>query len=404
MFEKAHSITLLLNANKIFDRQIIEGIGRYLQASNADWDLYLEEDFLTRLDHFDEWHGDGVIADFDNPAIEKTLSNTSVPVVGVGGSYQDKDSYPAVPYVATDNYALVEAAFEHLRQKGIERFAFYGSPISHNQRWAQEREQAMLSITKRHGYECYVYRGHAVRAETWQYSQKRLTDWLKSLPAPTGIVAVTDSRARHLLQACDHLGLLIPERFAVIGIDDDELTRFLSRVSLSSVKQGCLEMGFQAAKILHKQLKGTTYNATQLLVPPVTVAERQSTDFKAIKDPLVMQASHFIRMNACRGIKVDQVLDHVSISRSNLETRFKEERGHSIHTEIHNEKLNRACRMLKETDLHSNEIANRCGYPSVQYMYALFRKHFDQTPVEYRQKLQPDHYKNQSESSLTNIS
>ena len=117
-----------------------------------------------------------------------------------------------------------------------------------------------------------------------------------------------------------------------------------------------------------------------------------------------MQASHFIRMNACRGIKVDQVLDHVSISRSNLETRFKEERGHSIHTEIHNEKLNRACRMLKETDLHSNEIAKRCGYPSVQYMYALFRKHFDQTPVEYRQKLQPDHYKNQSESSLTNIS
>ncbi|WP_052010177.1 MULTISPECIES: XylR family transcriptional regulator [unclassified Alteromonas] len=401
MFEKAHSITLLLNASKIFDRQIIEGIGRYLQTSNADWDLYLEEDFLTRLEHFDEWHGDGVIADFDNPAIEQTLLNTKVPVVGVGGSYQNKENYPGIPYVATDNYALVEAAFEHLRQKGIERFAFYGSPISQGQRWAQEREQAMLAITKRHGYECYVYRGHAVRAETWQYSQKRLTDWLKSLPTPTGIVAVTDSRARHLLQACDHLGLLIPERFAVIGIDDDELTRFLSRVSLSSVRQGCLEMGFQAAKLLHRQLLGSPPKVTQLLVPPISVAERQSTDFKAIKDPLVMQASHFIRMNACKGIKVDQVLDQIGISRSNLETRFKEERGHSIHTEIHNEKLDRACRMLRETEVHSSEIAKHCGYPSVQYMYALFRKHFDQTPVEYRQASKLNKFESESKSLMT---
>jgi LacI family transcriptional regulator len=403
MFEKAHSITLLLNASKIFDRQIIEGIGSYLQTSKADWDLYLEEDFMTRLEHFDEWSGDGVIADYDNPAIEQALSNAKVPVVAVGGSYQDKSNYPAVPYVATDNFALVEAAFNHLRQKGIERFAFYGSPVSQEQRWAREREQAMLSLTKQYGYECYVYRGHAVRAETWQYSQKRLTDWLKSLPSPTGIVAVTDSRARHLLQACDHLDFLIPERFAVIGIDDDELTRFLSRVSLSSVRQGSMEMGYQAAKLLHKQLKGSLVKDKQLLVPPVTVAERQSTDFKAIKDPLVMQATHFIRMNACKGIKVDQVLDHVGISRSNLETRFREERGHSIHTEIHNEKLSRACQMLKETDLHSNEIAQRCGYPSVQYMYALFRKHFDQTPVEYRQASLPNHFKDEPNKGAVNI-
>jgi LacI family transcriptional regulator len=142
----------------------------------------------------------------------------------------------------------------------------------------------------------------------------------------------------------------------------------------------------------------------QLLVPPVTVAERQSTDFKAIKDPLVMQASHFIHMNACKGIKVDQVLDHVGISRSNLESRFREERGHSIHTEIHNEKLNRACQMLKETDANSGDIAKRCGYPSVQYMYALFRKHFDKTPIEYRQDSKPNHFENEPSSSVIKAS
>ena len=94
---------------------------------------------------------------------------------------------------------------------------------------------------------------------------------------------------------------------------------------------------------------------------------------------------HFIRQYATKGIKVEQVTDFVGISRSNLEQRFQAERGHSIHTEIHNEKLTRACRMLEETNVTPNEIASICGYPSLQYMYAVFKKHFNQTPKAYRE-------------------
>ncbi|RDV25591.1 helix-turn-helix domain-containing protein [Alteromonas aestuariivivens] len=389
MFENKHSITMLFNASKVYDRQIIEGIGSYLQTSKVDWDLYLEEDFMARLDHLDEWSGDGIIADYDNPKIQAALQKAQVPVVGIGGSYKNPEDYPDVPYVATDNYELVNAAFQHLRQKGIQRFAFYGAPLDEHQRWAVERENAMIDITSKEGYECYVYRGHPVRPETWQYTIKRLSDWLRSLPTPIGIVAVTDARARHLLQVCDHIGMLIPEKMAVIGIDDDEIARFLSRVSLSSVKQGCFEMGYQAAKFLHKILQGYQGPKKPILVPPERVAERQSTDFKAIADPHVMQAMHFIRQNACRGIKVDQVLDYVGISRSNLENRFKEERGHSIHTEIHNEKLTRACKMLKESDESTADIARICGYPSLQYMYAVFKKHYAKTPIEFREASRP---------------
>ena len=391
MFDNKHSITMLFNASKVYDRQIIEGIGSYLQTSKADWDLYLEEDFMARLEHLDEWSGDGIIADYDNPEIQAALRKAKVPIVGIGGSYRDPADYPEVPYVATDNTELVRAAFNHLRQKGLQRFAFYGAPVDPHQRWAQEREQAMLDIAGKEGYECYVYRGHSVRPETWQYSTKRLADWLKSLPTPCGIVAVTDARARHLLQVCDHIGMLIPDRLAVIGIDDDEIARFLSRVSLSSVKQGCFDMGYQAARSLHKILQGHKGPKRPILVPPQRVAERQSTDFKAITDPHVMQAMHFIRQSACRGIKVDQVLDYVGISRSNLENRFKEERGHSIHTEIHNEKLQKACKMLSDTDETTAQIAKICGYPSLQYMYAVFKKHYDKTPIEYRESAKPSH-------------
>ncbi|MEZ9591111.1 XylR family transcriptional regulator [Vibrio breoganii] len=101
--DRKYRINLLFNANKVYDRQVIEGIGEYLQATQCDWDIFLEEDFTTHLENVQAWQGDGIIADFDNPEIERLLSNSNIPVVGVGGSYQSENDYPDVPYVATDN-------------------------------------------------------------------------------------------------------------------------------------------------------------------------------------------------------------------------------------------------------------------------------------------------------------
>ncbi|MDR9827292.1 DNA-binding transcriptional regulator [Vibrio sp. FNV 38] len=392
--DKRYRITLLFNANKVYDRQVIEGIGEYLQASQCEWDIFLEEDFTAHLDNYKDWKGDGVIADFDDPQIEALLRETDIPVVGVGGSYEREEQYPNVPYVATDNEALVDLAFHHLREKGLENFAFYGIPEDLGKRWAHERTKAFKKIVKREGYTGSVYLGNETSPQTWQYDMNRLADWLQMLPTPTGIIAATDSRARHLLQVCEHLNIMVPDKVSVIGIDNEELARYLTRVSLSSVGQGSKEMGYRAAKMLHKLVENrqkTESNTSKVvkharvLVPPTQVYERQSTDYQALKDPYVIQAMHFIRHNACKGIKVDQVLSYVGISRSNMEARFKEERGHSIHQEIHNSKLNRACNLLKNTSLPIVEIAELCGYPSLQYMYTVFKKNLDQTPKYFRE-------------------
>ena len=54
------------------------------------WDLYLEEDFRLRLPGIERWRGDGIIADFDDPAVCEALARSALPVVAVGGSYQDE--------------------------------------------------------------------------------------------------------------------------------------------------------------------------------------------------------------------------------------------------------------------------------------------------------------------------
>lgn len=274
MFDKRHRITLLFNANKAYDRQVVEGVGEYLQASQSEWDIFIEEDFRARIDNIKEWLGDGVIADYDDDDIAQLLADVDVPIVGVGGSYHLAENYPAVHYIATDNHALVESAFLHLKEKGVNRFAFYGLPASSRKHWA--------------------------------------------------------------------------------------------------------------AKLLHRLLAREEMPLQRILVPPMRVIARRSTDYRSLTDPAVIQAMHFIRNHACKGIKVEQVLDAVGISRSNLEKRFKEEVGETIHAVIHAEKLEKARSLLVSTTLAINEISQMCGYPSLQYFYSVFKKEYDTTPKEYR--------------------
>lgn len=51
----------------------------------------------------------------------------------------------------------------------------------------------------------------------------------------------------------------------------------------------------------------------RILVTPVRVIARRSTDYRFLTDPTVIQAIHFIRNHACNGTKIEQLLDMVGI-------------------------------------------------------------------------------------------
>ena len=384
MTEQYYKIALLFNANKVYDRQVVEGIGQYIQASQCMWDIFVEDEFIYHTNTINQLSIDGIIADFDDPKTVELLQHTLIPTIAVGSSYKQVDFYPHFPYVATDNAALVEMALSHLQEKGLSQFAFYGLQVNTHKHWSIERRDAFVKLMEKNHYPIYLYEGVQVHAQNWLEEQQKLIVWLKSLPSHTGIIAVTDARARHLLQACEYSKIAVPEELCVIGIDNEELIQYLSRVSLSSVEQGAREIGYQAAKLLHKLLNGQKAPSTPILIPPITVHTRNSTDYRSLSDPLVIQAMHYIRHRACHGIKVEQVLDHLEISRSNLEQRFKNEMDRTIHQVIHEEKIARAKNLLEQTDISIQEIADICGYPSVQYFYSVFKKEFEMTPKEFR--------------------
>ena len=188
------------------------------------------------------------------------MQHTLIPTIAVGGSYKQADFYPHFPYVATDNMALVEMALSHLQEKGLSQFAFYGLQVNTHKHWSIERRDAFVELMEKNHYPIYLYEGVQVHAQNWLEEQQKLIVWLKSLPSHTGIIAVTDARARHLLQACEYSKIAVPEELCVVGIDNEELIQYLSRMSLSSVEQGTREIGYQAAKLLHKLLNGQKFH------------------------------------------------------------------------------------------------------------------------------------------------
>ncbi|WP_322071551.1 XylR family transcriptional regulator [Paraburkholderia bannensis] len=381
----AHRIALLFNANKVYDREIIAGIGHYLRSTRVAWDLFLEEDFRCRLDGIERFDGDGIIADFDDPAVAAALQDSPLPVVAVGSSFEDAQQYPAgLPYIATDNRKLVSLAWTHLIGAGLPHLAMYSLPVAQENRWAQERELAFEALAREEGMQAPVFRGLATSAPSWNQASEQLREWLHALPKPVGVIAVTDARARHLLQACLVHGIAVPEQVAIIGIDNDPLTRTLTRIPISSVIQGTEEMGKTAAHLLHQMLRGARFPGRRILVPPVGINVLASTKHESLSSPHVMRARHFIRQYACQGIKTEQVADYVGVSRSSLEEYFRRELRCTVHQEILRHKLDAAKAMLASRDASSAEVAIRCGFTSLQYMYAVFRRELGCTPREYQ--------------------
>jgi LacI family transcriptional regulator len=99
-----------------------------------------------------------------------------------------------------------------------------------------------------------------------------------------------------------------------------------------------------------------------------------------------MRARHFIRQYACQGIKGDQVADFVGVSRSTLEFYFQQELACSVHDEILRFKLDAATALLTRGECSVAEVARRCGFTSVQYLLAVFRRELGCTPREYQER------------------
>lgn len=380
-------IALLIESSRAYGRGILKGIISYAHRTN--WALFFQDRGLSEdvPSWLGQWQGDGVIGRLDSRSLVRQVRRKGLPTVDLRGTY----SVRGIPVIHSDQEEVAQLAADYVLERKFQHFAFCGFA---GVNYAEQRCHNFVEAIGRAGYEVSVYEnpGCAVGSSTPSIeasgllAERALIAWLRSLPKPVGLMASNDIRARQVLNACTAQGISVPDEVAVIGVDNDKLLCELSNPSLTSVIPDTKTIGFNAAALLERMIRGATPPAEATPVKPLGVVTRQSTDVVAIPDSDVATAVRFIREHACEGISISDVLARVQLSRSTLHRRFRLSLGRSAKQEILRVRLQRARHLLRTTDCSLAEIAESTGFGYPANLSQAFFKDVNQTPGQYRQE------------------
>ncbi len=92
--------------------------------------------------------------------------------------------------------------------------------------------------------------------------------------------------------------------------------------------------------------------------------------------------SHYIDPN----LSIDIIASHVNKSANYTRSIFKQNKNISISDYITKKRFDEVCRMLKDTNLTAQAIAQKAGMSSGSYFYTAFKKYTGYTPEQYRKK------------------
>lgn len=379
-------VALLVELSRAYGRGVLEGIAAHVRT-HGNWKVFHTErrvcDAAPRW--IKSWHGDGIIARIESRKLLAQIHQTRLPTVDLFDTHED----PAMGSIQTDERAVARMAAEHLLERGLKHFAYCGLA---GIRSSELRGKYFVEHLAEAGYEVHVYqnprRGHAAFiSSTEEYEllcEETVTAWIKSLPKPVGLMACNDVRAHQIVMVCGENQIAVPDTVAVIGVDNDEIVCELCQPPLSSVELNPQKVGAEAALLLDRMIDGERATAEPTFVEPRGVVARQSTDVVAVADADVAAAVHFIREQACLGIRVEDVLQRVSIARSTLERRFAKVLGRSAKAEIDRVRLEQVKQLLTMTDYPLARIAQLTGFAYMEGMCCLFKNTFGQTPGQYR--------------------
>lgn len=380
-----YRIILLLDFAEEYSKLLLKGISTY-SSNNGQWTfcrmpLYYREMMGVKgiLKWAKEWRADGIIGQLYNE-MEEEFIDGGIPVIA-----QDfKERFSKIPNITGSYHETGVMGAKYFVNKGYYNFAFYGF---NNIVWSRERAEGFESAIRKAGYEVNYFEHKKSRStDIWYYKSKSLSKWLINLPKPVALMACDDNQGVHILEACNHNNIRVPQEVAVLGVDNDVTLCELSDPPLSSIVLDIERAGFEATRVLHEMICSGEKNFEDVIVAPVKVMTRSSTDLFASSDVYVAEALTFIHKNIDRNILVDHVVKEVPLSRRALEKRFLQVTGHPVYKYISKVRMEKLAQKLLSSDQSIFEIAVDLGFQDNNNIARQFKQLMGYAPGEYRKR------------------
>jgi DNA-binding LacI/PurR family transcriptional regulator len=154
--------------------------------------------------------------------------------------------------VRIDFYKAAIKAVKCLANIGCHHLGYLSPPQQHYT--FTERMRGIVDATTQLNLEIPTRRrGHC--AATFEDSARATRSLLTENPEIDGLICFNDVIAIGALDACDALGVRVPDQVAIIGFDDINISS-LNRISLTTLRVPKNEIGIQAMQMVIDQLDG----------------------------------------------------------------------------------------------------------------------------------------------------
>ena len=388
---QAKRILVVFSRFDLTHRQMLGGILRYAHDNRASvWTTQLELRDMSRKGAGELRSGrfDGVIAAVVNPADRRKYLSMGIPVVLYEPTLAKWDRTPRPPHSVTffnDHMAEGRAAAEYFVERGYRNFAYVGT--TEPSAWSEARRRGFVSALAKRGFRCRVFPRSCAKTRGRSAQETgRLARWLARLPPCTALFAVHDERAQQIVSLASLAGLSIPDRIAVLGVDDDELICTTASPTLSSIPVNAAETGYRFAMALDAILRGRRHDPV-MRTCHTRIITRQSTDFSVIDDPLVARAVAYMRQNLRNSIGIRQIADAARCSPRTLQMRMTAAVGRTPKEEFALLRRTEAMSLLANTSMSVDQIARTCGFCGSSHLGLHLKRHLGVRPLDVRRGL-----------------
>lgn len=104
----------------------------------------------------------------------------------------------------------------------------------------------------------------------------------------------------------------------------------------------------------------------------------------SLNQSLSGKINHYIRQEFMHDISVEQIAEHLDLSREHISRTYKKETGETINDAINLIRIDEAKRFLLQTKLPITDIALTVGFNSSQYFSNVFKKYTGLTSKQFR--------------------
>jgi LacI family transcriptional regulator len=370
-----------------FPYRLLRGVMRYSRESGERWAVcrmppsFLRANGLPAVVRYAvEWKADVVIGAFEPEDNLELFRREGIVVLAL----DNVSLFPDVPNITADYHRMGLLAARRFEARGFREFGFVGI---RGLCWSDGRLEGFREYLEKAGYAGHIHfytREHW--DSQWSYRPERLQAWLRALPKPVGLMACDDTRASFVVETCHSLGLRIPEEVAIIGVDNDEIQCEMSIPSISSIDVDLERGGYELAEMVSEMVRDPSNKGHDILLRPLDIVTRESSNIITTKDQLVHQALTIIHSNLDRKISVPDILKEVPISRRGLEERFYKATGTSIYRYIIYQRVNHFAGLLLSSKESIANLAARMDEADPKSLSRRFKELKGCTPSAYRKK------------------